>query len=42
MKKVALTEWEGLPDREPTHALVAGVDLGVVRFDDEVSVLYGR
>jgi len=42
MKKVALTEWESLPDREPTHALVAGVDLGVVRFDDEVSVLYGR
>jgi hypothetical protein len=24
MKKVALTEWECLPDREPAHALVAG------------------
>lgn len=42
MKKVGLTEWKSLPEREPTHALVAGVDLGVVCFDDEVSVLYGR
>ena len=42
MKKVALTEWESLPNQEPTHALVADVDLGVVCFDDEVSVLYER
>jgi len=34
--------WSDLPDREPTHASVAGVDLVVVRYDDEVSVLYGR
>ena len=34
--------WSDLPDREPTHARVEGVDLVVVRDDDEVSVLYGR
>ena len=34
--------WSDLPDHEPTHARVAGVDLVVVRYDDEVSVLYGR
>ncbi len=31
-----------LVDRRPAYALVAGVDLVVVRFDDQVSVLYGR
>ena len=34
--------WSDLPDREPTHARVEGVDLVVVRDDGEVSVLYGR
>jgi glutamate synthase domain-containing protein 2 len=34
--------WSDLPDREPTHARVEGVDLVVVRYGDEVSVLYGR
>jgi glutamate synthase domain-containing protein 2/nitrite reductase/ring-hydroxylating ferredoxin subunit len=34
--------WSELPDREPKHARVEGVDLVVVRHDDEVSVLYGR
>ena len=34
--------WSELPDREPAHALVEGVDLVVVRHDDRVSVLYGR
>ena len=42
MKKVALLAWDELPDRKPQHALVADVDLVVVRFDDQVSVLYGR
>jgi glutamate synthase domain-containing protein 2 len=42
MKKTALTEWDKLPDRQPTAALVAGVDLVIVRVDDRVSVLYGR
>lgn len=34
--------WTELPDRSPAYALVAGVDLVVIRFDDDVSVLYGR
>jgi len=31
-----------LEDRRPAYALVANVDLVVVRYDDQVSVLYGR
>ena len=31
-----------LDDRTPTHRLVNGLDLVVVKFDDDVSVLYGR
>ena len=42
MKKVAVATYSELPDRKPQYALVAEVDLVVVRFDDEVSVLYGR
>jgi nitrite reductase/ring-hydroxylating ferredoxin subunit len=42
MKKIAIIDWDELKDRTPTHALVADVDLVIVRFDDEVSVMYGR
>ena len=42
MKKVKIAKWDDLEDRQPTHALVAKVDLVVVRLDDQVSVLYGR
>ncbi len=42
MQKVRIAEWEEMADRRPAHALVAGVDLVLVRFDEEVSVLYGR
>ena len=38
----AVCSWSGLADREPAPALVGQVDLVVVRFDDDVSVLYGR
>ena len=34
--------WSALSDREPAHARAEGADLVVVRYDDEVSVLYGR
>jgi glutamate synthase domain-containing protein 2 len=34
--------WSQLADRTPAYALVADVDLVIVRFDDQVSVLYGR
>ena len=42
MNKVAVARWDELEDRTPAYALVANVDLVVVRYDDAVSVLYGR
>jgi nitrite reductase/ring-hydroxylating ferredoxin subunit len=42
MNKVAIEKWDELEDRTPVYALVAGVDLVITRFDDRVSVLYGR
>ncbi|MEM7038793.1 MAG: glutamate synthase-related protein [Bacteroidota bacterium] len=38
----AVAEWPSLTDRQPAHALLENVDLVVVRFDEDVSVLYGR
>ena len=38
----AVARWSELVDREPAGALVSNVDLVVVRFDDNVSVLHGR
>ena len=40
--KVPVAKWSELRDREPAYALVADVDLVVLRYDDQVSVLYGR
>ena len=42
MKKIAVADWNDLEDRAPAYALVANVDLVVVRYDDKASVLYGR
>ena len=39
---VKIATWSTLPDRAPTYALVAGVDLVAIRHDEEVSVFYGR
>jgi glutamate synthase domain-containing protein 2/nitrite reductase/ring-hydroxylating ferredoxin subunit len=41
-RPVTVAKWSRLPDRQPAYALVAGVDLVVIRYDDSVSVLYGR
>lgn len=41
-KRVKIVSWSSLEDRQPTYALVGGVDLVVIRYDDQVSVLYGR
>lgn len=41
-QKTAIAEWDALKDREPAYALVGEVDLVVIRYDDQVSVLYGR
>ena len=42
MNKIAIAKWEALTDRQPEYAIVGEVDLVVVRFDDTVSVVYGR
>ena len=42
MQKIAIANFDSLADRQPAHALVGEVDLVVVRYDDAVSVLYGR
>jgi len=42
MKSLPIYSLDDLEDRVPAHALVASVDLVVIRHDDEVSVLYGR
>ncbi|MDH3614917.1 MAG: glutamate synthase-related protein [Gammaproteobacteria bacterium] len=42
MKDLAICNWDDLEDRTPTYALVADVDLVIVRYDDSVTVLYGR
>ena len=39
---VRIAEWNQLEEKQPTYALVANVDLVVIRYGDEVSVLYGR
>lgn len=42
MNKIAIARWNDLKDRQPQYALVGDVDLVVVRFDENVSVFYGR
>ncbi len=39
---IQLFKFSDLPDREPQHALVENTDLVIVRYDESVSVLYGR
>lgn len=39
---ISVADWDDLGDREPAHALVSNTDLVVVRYGEEVSVLYGR
>ena len=42
MTPQAVAKLSTLPDRKPQYALVGVVDLVVVRFDDGISVFYGR
>jgi len=42
MQKITVAEWAQLKDRQPEYAIVGEVDLVVVRFDEEISVFYGR
>ena len=40
--KAKVAAWSQLQDRQPAYALVGTVDLVVIRYDQQVSVLYGR
>ena len=42
MKLVSVARLNDLEDRVPAHALVANVDLVIIKYGKEVSVLYGR
>ncbi|TSE06640.1 MULTISPECIES: glutamate synthase-related protein [Aquimarina] len=41
-KPVAIAQLSNLENKKPAHALVNGLDLVIVKFDKEISVLYGR
>ena len=44
MKKVRIADWNELEPLQPAYALLANVDLVVIRWknEEQVSVLYGR
>ncbi len=42
MNLIKLTSYNELQDKQPTHAQVNGLDLVIIKYDDTVSVLYGR
>lgn len=42
LKPVVVAEMAALADKEPAHGQVLGTDLVIIRYGDEVSVLYGR
>lgn len=39
---ISIAHWDKLEDRCPSHAKIEDIDLVVIRWDDQVSVLYGR
>lgn len=42
MNKIKLCKFSELIDREPKHMLIENIDLVIVKYDTNVSVLYGR
>lgn len=42
MNKFELCKFSELEDRQPRHAMVEDLDLVIIRYDNHVSVLYGR
>ncbi len=42
MTKTKIANFSDLKDREPAYGLVANVDLVIIRYDNQISVLYGR
>lgn len=42
MQKIKLTSYTAIADRVPEHHQIHGLDLVVIRYDSNISVLYGR
>ncbi len=42
VKQVKVATWTELQDRIPANALIADVDLVIIRYDNQVSVFFGR
>ncbi len=42
MKLIQLIKVTDIPDKEPKHGLAINTDLVIVKFDEDISVLYGR
>lgn len=42
MQEHAIYTFSDLKDRQPAHVVVESIDLVLIRYDDQVSVLYGR
>ena len=42
VNKVKIATWSKIPERQPVGAIVEGVDLVMVRWGEQISVLYGR
>ena len=42
MQPISIAQWDQVADRDPVGALVNNVDLVIVRWEDNHSVLYGR
>lgn len=42
MKRIQLCSFDSLQEKEPSHYQVNGLDLVVIRYDNQVSALYGR
>ena len=41
-QRAKVATWSEMPQKEPQYALVANVDLVVIRYGDDISVLFGR
>jgi len=41
-RPIPVTKIQSLQNKQPVHAFVNGLDLVIIKFDDNISVLYGR
>ncbi|MBT8387414.1 MAG: Rieske (2Fe-2S) protein, partial [Ignavibacteria bacterium] len=41
-KKIIVADFNNLGDKKPAYALVSKTDLVIIKYDEKVSVFYGR